>query len=62
MLQCLLHKVGRRIRKILAANHAQQIFLISVQISDKIREPQGERVPLVGRRQLPFFFNETLPF
>ena len=61
MLQCLLHKVSRHIRKILAANHAQQIFLISVQISDKIREPQGERVPLVSRRQLPFFFNKTLP-
>ena len=61
MLQCLFHKVRGHIRKIPASNHAQQIFLIAVQVTDKIGEPQGERVPLVRRGQLPFFLNKTLP-
>ena len=31
-------------------------------VTDKIREPQSERIPLVGRRKLPFFFDKPLPF
>ena len=61
MLQCLFHKVGGHIRKIPASNYAQQVFLIAVQITDEVGEPQGERVPLVRRGQLPFFLNKTLP-
>ena len=61
MLQCLFHKVSGHIRKIFAPNHAQQVFLVAVQVTDKIREPQSERVPLVRRGQLPFFLNKTLP-
>ena len=57
----LLHLPLGHVGKVATPHIFKQGFFISVQVTDKIREPQGERVPLVSRRQLPFFFNKTLP-
>ena len=47
--QIAFHLVGGHIGKVGASHFGKQPFLITVQVTDKIRKTQRERVPLVGR-------------
>ena len=54
------HLLCGHIGKISTPNLGKQAFLIAFQVTDKIREPQGESIPLVGRLHLPVGFDKPL--
>ena len=56
----LLHLFRGHIGKVSTLHIRKQLFLIAVQITDKIGEPQGEGIPLVGGRHLPVGFDKPL--
>ncbi|MCB6414106.1 hypothetical protein LI221_03335 [Faecalimonas umbilicata] len=55
------HLVGGHIGKVGAPHIFKQTFLKTVQVTDKVGEPQGKGIPFVGGRQVPLSVNKTLP-
>ena len=59
--QMLFHQLCGYIGKVCAFHIGEQIFLIAVQITDKVGQTQGKGIPLVGRGQITLCVNKSLP-
>ena len=57
----LFHQLCGYIGKVCAFHIGEQIFLIAVQITDKVGQTQGKGISLVGRGQITLCVNKSLP-
>lgn len=56
----LLHLFCGHIGKVGTPYLFKQVFFVAVQVTDKVGEPQGERIPFVGGWHLPVGFDKPL--
>ena len=56
----LLHLFCGHIGKVGTPYLFKQVFFVAVQVTDKVREPQRERIPFVGRLHLTVGFDKPL--
>ena len=57
----LFHLLSGHIGKVVSVYIFKQTFFVTVQVTDKIGQPQRERIPFISRGQVTVDINKSLP-